>query len=144
MRMPRRIRVSGMARRTLIRSRSVAGACVSSTGKRRSHQRHRKLKAQARALGANFKSALVPHDNHFIAPFSGIGLRWRRGRSTPGCRAGQRSRGCRSRCRRWMRVRNAQVRLTVSRMIVVQPSASMLYQVAFIGLACELRRTLRR
>jgi hypothetical protein len=58
MRMPRRIRVSGMARRKLIRSRSVAGACVSSRGKRRSHRGHRKLGPEARGLGTDFKSAL--------------------------------------------------------------------------------------
>ncbi len=58
MRMPRRIRVSGMERRKLIRSRSVAGAFVSTTGTGRSHKGHRKVKPQARAPWAHFKSAL--------------------------------------------------------------------------------------
>lgn len=66
--MPRRIRVSGMARRKLIRSRSVAGSCVSRTGKRRSHQGQCKLKSQARTLGSYFKSVLPCCARHLLLP----------------------------------------------------------------------------
>jgi transposase len=59
MRIPRRILVPGIARRKLIRSRSVAAAGDSDKGSRQSHQGHRRPTPLARAIGTDFKSALV-------------------------------------------------------------------------------------
>ena len=60
MRTPRRKRASGIACRSLIRSRSVAAEAVSGTGRRRYHRPNPLLAAQARAPVTHFESALPP------------------------------------------------------------------------------------
>ena len=58
MRTPRRMRVSGIARRKLIRSRSAAEETVSGTGRRRCRRPHTMLAVPTRAAGPHFESAL--------------------------------------------------------------------------------------
>jgi hypothetical protein len=58
MRIPRRIRASGIALRKLIRSRSVAGSSVSGTGGGQFHRPQPMLTTPARELVTHFESAL--------------------------------------------------------------------------------------
>ena len=58
MRTPRRMRVSGIARRKLIRSRSAAEETVSGSGRRRFRRPHAMLAVPTRAAGPHFEPAL--------------------------------------------------------------------------------------
>jgi hypothetical protein len=94
MRTPRRMRGSGIARRKLIRSRSVAATAASGTERRRSRRPQLMVAGRARAPVTHFESALaapprqhpgsIDHQSLTTAPSQALVPAARHGTGLPG------------------------------------------------------------